>query len=352
MHTPEKPRIKDIANKLGISSMSVSVALRDMPGVSEKTRNRVKQCAREMGYQPDPALSALADYRRRQRPGNAYSQIAYITNYELERDSNWAFTQEYLVGAKERGKVFGYEVVPFWLRADGMNPKQASSVLFNRGIKGLLIAPLPEEYGRLDMTWKYFVSVAIGTSLVDPELDQLTFDHHRAMQLAVQKLRNRGYRRIGLAMLRKRSARLLHESLDTFLGEHYRDKVLAPIPPLLPKSYTADLFWDWFDIQKPDAIISDCADEILALLKRRNIKIPQQLGVASYCRLPIHDQSVSAVTQDLQAIGAAAVDRLHTNLLRNLYGTQNMATSTLIRGTWDEGKTLRKRKPTSRNKTA
>ncbi len=341
MKNERSVRIKDIAAKLGLSNMSVSVALRDMPGVSEETRKRVKRCAEKMGYQPDPALSALADYRRRQRPASAYAQLAYITNYDKKDDAAWSYTNEYLVGAQERGKEFGYEVVPFWLREKGMSQRQASSILFNRGIKGLLIAPMPEEYGRLDLTWKYFVSVAIGTSLVDPELDQLTFDHHRAMQRTVEELRHRGYKRIGLVMLRPRSARLLHEALDTFLGMHYRDKELIQIKPLLPQNYTSEQFWEWFEQQKPDAIISDNADEILALLEERKIPVPQKLGLASYCRLPQHDPTVSAVTQDLQAIGAAAVDRLHTNLLRNLYGTQATASSTLIRGTWDEGQTLR-----------
>lgn len=324
--------------------MSVSVALRDMPGVSDETRTRVKNCAQKMGYQPDPAMSALADYRRRQRPASAYAQLAYITNYEKKEDAAWSFAEEYLIGAKERGKEFGYEVVPFWLRENDMSQRQASSILFNRGIKGLLIAPMPEEYGCLDLTWKYFVSVALGTSLVKPELDQFSFDHHRAMQLTIGELRCRGYRRIGLAMLQQRSARLLHESLDTFLGEHYRDPTLVKIKPLLPQYYNSEEFWQWFDKQKPDVIISDNADDIRSLLKERKLRVPQDIGLTSYCRLPLHDQTVSSYTQDLQAIGAAAVDRLHTNLLRNLYGNQSKAISTLIRGTWKEGKTLRKRR--------
>lgn len=48
----QKVRMADIAEKLGISVVSVSKALSDKEGVSEQTRERIKTAAREMGYVP------------------------------------------------------------------------------------------------------------------------------------------------------------------------------------------------------------------------------------------------------------------------------------------------------------
>ena len=51
-------RMADIAEKLGISIVSVSKALAGKPGVSEEMRARVAALAKEMGYEPAKARGA------------------------------------------------------------------------------------------------------------------------------------------------------------------------------------------------------------------------------------------------------------------------------------------------------
>src|SRR4030095_13535814 len=46
-------RLKDIAERVGVSIMTVSKALRDEPDVSAGTRARIKLVAEQMGYVPD-----------------------------------------------------------------------------------------------------------------------------------------------------------------------------------------------------------------------------------------------------------------------------------------------------------
>ena len=43
-------KMQDIAEKLGVSTMTVSKALSGKSGVSEQTRQRIKELAEEMGY--------------------------------------------------------------------------------------------------------------------------------------------------------------------------------------------------------------------------------------------------------------------------------------------------------------
>ena len=344
MPSEKHVRLRDIADRLGLSMMSVSVALRGMPGVSEKTRKAVKACAARLGYLPDPAMSALADYRRRVRPVASFAQLAFVTDYPLKNDPAWRYTDAFLDGARKRGREFGYDVVPFWLREDGMTKKQASSVLFNRGIKGLLIAPLPVDQGELDLTWKYFASVALGTSLSSPRLDYAAFDHHEAMQVALEKLQQRGYGRIGLFLLYRRSARLRYAPLDAYVGHQHRQAPDARLTPLLMDAYSSAEFWAWYDREKPKAIITDASEKILDILKERGLRAPRDLGVACVGRFSTENAHISSVTQDLKEIGAAAVDRLHTNLLRNAYGVPEHSYGTLLHGHWAEGTTLRKKR--------
>src|SRR5882672_646056 len=52
-------RLVDIAKRVGVSVMTVSKALRDQSDVSARTKARIKQTAREMGYVPDSSASGL-----------------------------------------------------------------------------------------------------------------------------------------------------------------------------------------------------------------------------------------------------------------------------------------------------
>ena len=55
--------LKDIAARCGVSTATVSKALNDQSDISEKTKNRVKRVASEMGYFPNSAARALKTKR-------------------------------------------------------------------------------------------------------------------------------------------------------------------------------------------------------------------------------------------------------------------------------------------------
>ena len=52
-------RLKDIAQRAGVSIMTISKALRDAPDVSAATKTRIKLLAQQMGYVPDSSAQGL-----------------------------------------------------------------------------------------------------------------------------------------------------------------------------------------------------------------------------------------------------------------------------------------------------
>lgn len=60
-----RPRLEDVAADVGLSTASVSLVLRGVPGPSAETRERVLEAATRLGYRPDRSASLLA--RRRTR---------------------------------------------------------------------------------------------------------------------------------------------------------------------------------------------------------------------------------------------------------------------------------------------
>lgn len=60
-----KPGIDDVAREAGVSTASVSRALRGLPGVTDATRARVVEAADALGYVASPSASSLASGRMR-----------------------------------------------------------------------------------------------------------------------------------------------------------------------------------------------------------------------------------------------------------------------------------------------
>ncbi|MCX4759464.1 LacI family transcriptional regulator [Streptomyces sp. NBC_01275] len=63
--TSKRPRLEDVAARVGVSTASVSLVLRGVPGPSERTRQRVLKAAADLGYQVDRTASLLASRRTR-----------------------------------------------------------------------------------------------------------------------------------------------------------------------------------------------------------------------------------------------------------------------------------------------
>ena len=59
------PGISDVARAAGVSTASVSRALRGLPGVTDATRARVLEAAHKLGYVASPSAASLASGRMR-----------------------------------------------------------------------------------------------------------------------------------------------------------------------------------------------------------------------------------------------------------------------------------------------
>ncbi|MDQ8207924.1 LacI family DNA-binding transcriptional regulator [Coraliomargarita sp. SDUM461003] len=108
--------LKQIAEKAGVSRMTVSCALRNSPRVKAETAARIQAIADELGYAPDPRFAEHMA-RVRETKQKALLPIAWINaNAKQKAFREYEWLQPYFEGAQERCEELGYRLEEFWLR--------------------------------------------------------------------------------------------------------------------------------------------------------------------------------------------------------------------------------------------
>jgi LacI family transcriptional regulator len=283
-----------------------------------------------------------ASYRHERSTGQYRATLAWVTNFPTR--SGWRAEEiywEYYLGARARAQQLGFLLQEFWLREEGMTPARASQILVARGIDGLVIAPQPTPAESLDLEWGRFSAVVIGYSLAAPSLHMICPNQYRSMKLAMEQLLARGYRRIGLTMLRASDERVDHNWLAGYLVVQERLAVRDRVPAQFLARWSESEFAAWLQRHRPDAVISKCA-EALPALRRLGYRLPQDLGAAFITRVA-PGREASGVNERPLEVGAAAVDYVAGMLHQFERGVPPLPRRLLIDGVWIEGRTVRAR---------
>lgn len=340
--TSRRITLRDIARRANCHFTTVSLALRDRPGIPAATCARIRRVAEELGYRPDPMLASLSSYRHERQPGRYRATLAWVTNFPTR--TGWRseeIYQEYFLGARDRAQELGFRLQEFWLREEDMTAARATQILLARGIEGLVIAPQPTAAAAVGLEWERFSAVVIGYSVTSPSLHMVCPNQYRCMKLAMEQLLARGYRRIGLVMLQASDDRVDHNWLAGYLLMQQQVAGRDRLPPLLLEAWDERRFAAWLRRSQPDAIVSKCA-EALPALRRLGYRLPQDLGAAFLTRVK-PSREASGVSERPMEVGAAAVDYLAGMLHHNERGVPAQPRRLLIEGEWFDGGTVRRR---------
>lgn len=334
--------LADIARRVQLSVGAVSLAMRDHPSIPPRTVQRVKRMAAELNYRPDPALSALAAYRSAIRLRRDFSVIGLISNWSTADEwTRRPSARQLIAGATERARILGYSLQVFWAREKGMSAARFSRVLYERGIRGIILAPFERPTDRLELDWKKFAAVTIELPVHYSHLYHVVPNHFAGMSMAWEQLVARGYRRIGLVVRTDLAQRGLRqwEAVHALVQQQVPrpDRVSALV---LNSEESVHQVARWLQREKPDAVIGR-SEALLETLRREGLRVPADIGYAS---LNVVDDvpDVSGVMQHRDTMGAVAVDVLNSLLQRNQRGYHPVPQGTVVDGTWQEGRTLRR----------
>lgn len=309
----EAVTIKDIAKALGISTSTVSRALRDSHEISPETKQLVLECAEKLNYRPNPIALSLKERRSRsigvvvcEIANNFFSQV--INGIE-----SIAYDRGYNVIISQTRESYDREVIDL-------------QYLASRSVDGLLIS-LSTETNDLNhikgLHSKGLPIVFFDRITEEINTHRVIVDNFKAAFDATEHLIRNGHKRIGvltnsefLSITQERVAgykdALIRNGIkvDENYIQHcfYGGMLFEEIEDAINKLYTLK--------NKPEAIFAT-SDKLttgcLKTLKRRGLRIPDEVAVVGFSNTDIAeliDPPLTVVRQPAFEMGKAATDLL------------------------------------------
>ncbi len=346
--------MSDVARSAGVHITTVSLALRNHPRIPLVRRNQIRKLALDMGYRPDPLLQGLIAYRSRTYLRRNTPTLAYVTNWNTR--FGWkqvtAHPQFYL-GANARASELGYKLEHFWLGEPNLHPKRLSQILRTRSVNGLILASqLPVLNPTTEFEWEFFSAVKIDHVPRQLALHNVTNDQAGIIRLAVKRAVAAGYQRIGLVMHRGWNDAANQLWSAGFLSAQSMISEDARIPMLLfpgsgvdstaasgrnfnPVAAPVDI-GRWLKRHRTDVIVSK-SSFVMPCLEKLGLRVPDDVAFVDLF-LEQTSGEVAGVRQNHELVGATAVEILAGQIHHAKMGKPAIATSTLIEGTWFDGR--------------
>lgn len=323
--------MKDVAERAGVARSTVSMALRDDTSIPAATRRRIQKLAEEMGYRPNPLVSALMAGLRTGRKEIRHLPLAYVSSFSEEEERTIATLNEFRQGAREHAARLGYSFDDFRIDRQTITPDRLRGILQARGIPGFILAPIPHPLSEFEFDWSSFAAVAIGHSLKRPQLHRVVHHQYHGMILALENLRRLGFRRPGLVLTSDLDRRVDHNWTAAFLLTQMPPFEAGKTPLLIAENLTKETFGEWFKRNRPDAIIT-VFPQVAEWLPSLGVSVPGDVGFVSLDRSP--GMRWPGIDQNSRLVAAAAVDLLVEQLYHNRYGLPETPKTVLIEGRW------------------
>lgn len=334
--------MRDIARRLGVSHVTVSYALRGLPRVSEKLRQRIRAEALKLGYREDPMLQALCVYRKASRGPEIRAALAWLCCWDPPEELHTRKEfHAYWLGVNEVAARHGYRVESF-SPGGRLSLARIQQILHARSIRGILVPPPQSTFKQaLDgFDWGKFSVVKFGHAHAGLRSSLVTSAHVFNAALAIERMTALGYRRIGfvtsdysrrhtqfLGGVLRAQAELPAENRVPFLSLP-EDDIHHADPASLSR---------WIEREKPDAILTNMR-EVPGMVRQLGLRIPEDMPVAA---MSVHDGNSNAgIDQNPLEIGRAACEVMVANLLHGHFGLPAHPRELLIEGSWVDGAML------------
>lgn len=308
----ERVTIKQVADKLGVSMMTVSRALNNRPNVDENTKKRVMEVAREMGYIQNHIAKSLVQ-KRTYTVGIVVPEITH------------SFFPDAIKGMEEVINSSGYQIIFTHSAEDAKKEVAAIETLASKRVDGILIsmAESVSDYSiykqiinmKLPIVFFDRCVYNIGASCVGINDDDSSF---QITDLLIQK----GYKKIAhlagpstISIGRERLNGYKRALVNS--GLSVNEKYIKNAALHEQGGYTA--MNELLELPKkelPKAVVcvnDPCAFGAMNAVKEAGLKIPEDIAIVGFAddiRSELVSPSLTTIKQPAYEIGKKAAEKL------------------------------------------
>lgn len=304
--------IKDIARSIGISSTTVSRALRDDPRIAVATKSKIQHAATAMGYVPNALARSLAE-RNTRTIGLVLPDIRHSEHFT-----------SLVSGIQQSLFEHGFATYVCFSMNDNALEVRCLDMLRKRRVDGVVIVPVEQPAAE---NVKVIKSIAQTTPVVFLDrylpglgLPCITTDNRDGAYMAVTHLLEHGHRRIATLRLQV-NASSVHER---FAGYEQAlraygiqpDPELSPICSLTPADVQTKV-QDLLRLANPPSAFFAPNEGVLRdtmhLLQQCGLQVPEHLSVVTF-DAPSADMDlvlpITYVEQPIAALASTCADIL------------------------------------------
>jgi DNA-binding LacI/PurR family transcriptional regulator len=274
--TKNKVYLKDIADLLHVSQNTVSLALRDMPGVKESTRENILKTAKELGYIRNINI--------------ATSTIFMVTTLDNSNDTYFYSYVQHAI--EDELNKYGFKlVVMHFINEDKTNILQIPGLLNQINPKGILILGEINEIMCLELIESKLPVVCIAFYYPNITVDAVIEDNLSGVYSLMNYMFDKGYKTFGFIGDIKGYISLWERwvAFTGFLTEHSiaYDKNLCIVDHSLKDLSNSEWLADIISKMPklPEAFI--CANDKIAataikVLHFLGYEVPKDIGITGY----------------------------------------------------------------------
>ncbi len=329
-------KVKDIAEALGLSPATVSLAINNRPGVNAETRDRVLEAVRTLGYEKVSAR------------GPAYSMHTIhfvIFKQRATAGLDTSFFSEMMEGVERQADLAGANLMITYINAEENIPQKLAS-LATAGSRGVILLATELTPPHI----QDFLSMRIPMVVLDAyfegfPLDCVTINNAQGAYLATTYLAEQGHSRIGYLTSKVRTVNFSerHEGFR----KAFRKIGAARLPytfQLTPSIEGACEDMKIFLQKGPELPTAFFADnDILAAgamraFKEMGFRVPEDVSIVGFDDIPLCtllDPPLTTVSVPKKRLGSLAVERLYQKIEKNApeFIKIEVGTSLVERGT-------------------
>ena len=276
-------RSQDVATLAGVSRTTVSFVLNNVPGVkiSDETRQRVLDAARQLNYYPTAAARTLASGKTQ--------RIALVLGEGQRRLGADAFLPTFLQGITASIHRRGYLLV-LQMAEDVPSHEAYARLIREQQVDGLILSGPRSDDPLLEELAEDRFPMILHGQLADCQLPCIDVDNKAAAYQAVTHLIGLGHRHIGFISNAPFS---YSGAIERFVGyqqaltEHDipPDDDLVGIAEFLPQTGQAAME-ELLDLPAPPTALFAASDVVaigaMSAVYRRGMRVPEDLAVVGF----------------------------------------------------------------------